>query len=116
MRCGGAKAVGLSQDASNRICRRHALLAAPTFGNVLACDQNDHVVARPAYGLGIFANPDDASVLADFSNLPVMRAAKLFYAGRQLSFNEFSVLLKKNAKHRLSHQISGRIAELRCAK
>ena len=45
-----------------------------------------------------------------------MRAAKLFYTGRQLIFDEHSVLLKKDRQHGFSDQFGGRIAELSCAK
>src|SRR5690349_8682690 len=40
-----------------------------------------------------------------------MRTAEFFYAGRQLTLNEFSVLLKEYVEHRLSNQLGGRIAE-----
>jgi hypothetical protein len=88
------------------------MLAAPALGDVFACDQDDHVIARPLHGLGIFADPNHLAVLADFSDLPVMRTAEFFGADRQLIFDGLPVLFKKHRHYRVPDQLIGSIAEL----
>src|SRR5712671_6745608 len=78
---GGGEAVGLRQNACDRVRRRHTLLAAPAFGDVFARNQNDRIIARPLHGLGILTHPKHRAVLTDFADLPAMRTAEFFYAG-----------------------------------
>src|SRR5205085_12479210 len=109
---GGGETVSFGQYARRGIRRRHALLAAPALGDVFARDQDDHVIARPADGLSIFANPEHGAVLADFSDLPAMGTADFFYAGRQLIFDDLSVLLEKYVQHRFSDQLDRKSTRL----
>ena len=116
IRRGSGEGVGFGQDARGGMLRGTALLVAPALGDVFAGDQDNRIITSPPHGLSIFTNPDDPAVLADFSDLPVMRAAEFLYTDRQLSFNELPVLLEKDVQHGLSNQLGGGKAELSGAK
>src|SRR5258707_15845284 len=80
MRSGGGEAVGFGRDLGARIQHVAPALGPPALGDVLASNQDDRSIARAPHRLGIFANPDHAAVLADFADLPAMRAANFFQA------------------------------------
>src|SRR5271157_2120812 len=77
----------LDQGAKTLCGFASRLFCALALGDVFACDEDDHVAARPLDSLGAFAYPQRRAVLADLLGLPGVQLTEPFQAEVQVSSN-----------------------------